>query len=66
MFLFGVYLCFMVRKVLVFFNESKYIMWFIYNVIILSIFILIIVWVLILYFMIEDLFINFLYLVFFL
>lgn len=52
MFLFGVYLCFMVRKVLVFFNESKYIMWFIYNVIILSIFILIIVWVLILYFMI--------------
>lgn len=50
MLLFGVYLCFTVRKAPASFNESKHITWSIYNAIILSTFILIIVWVLILHF----------------
>lgn len=64
MLLFGVYLCFTVRKAPASFNESKHITWSIYNAIILSTFILIIVWVLILHFTIEDSFINSSYLVF--
>lgn len=43
MLLFGVYLCFTVRKAPASFNESKHITWSIYNAIILSTFVLIIV-----------------------
>lgn len=42
MLLFGVYLCFTVRKAPATFNESKHITWSIYNAILLSTFILIV------------------------
>ena len=43
--LFGVYLCFTVRKAPANFNESKYITWSVYNAIILGSFILILTYV---------------------
>ena len=43
--LFGVYLCFTVRKAPVYFNESKYITWSTYNAIVLGFFIITLTWV---------------------